>query len=169
MSLQIATGAVVCVEADIRGDVTFGSRTIVHPCAKIFATNGPIIIGDGNIIEELVLIENNCTLPLTIGSNNVFEVGAIVHAKSVGDNNVFETRCIVGSEVVVGSGCTFGAGTKITSSIPTPENSVLFGEPLRHRLAEEKNSSQALQIDFLSRVLPNYHHVRNPAAVIKKA
>lgn len=30
---------------------------------------------------------------MVIGSNNVFEVGCIIHAKSVGDNNVFESKC----------------------------------------------------------------------------
>jgi len=57
-SLQITVGAVVCVEADIRGDVKIGTKTIVHPCAKIWATKGPIVIGDANLIEELSFIEN---------------------------------------------------------------------------------------------------------------
>jgi len=51
-------GAVVCVEAEIRGEVKIGTKTIIHPCAKILATNGPIIIGDANIIEELATVEN---------------------------------------------------------------------------------------------------------------
>ena len=48
----------VCKETKIRGDVTIGSMTIVHPCATIIAEAGPIIIGDGNIIEEQVVIIN---------------------------------------------------------------------------------------------------------------
>lgn len=57
-NLQITHGAVVCVEAEIKGEVKIGTRTIVHPCAKILATGGPIVIGDANIIEELATIEN---------------------------------------------------------------------------------------------------------------
>lgn len=57
-NLQITVGAVVCVEAEIRGEVKIGTKTIIHPCAKILATNGPIIIGDANIIEELATVEN---------------------------------------------------------------------------------------------------------------
>ena len=57
-NLQVAPGAVVCVEAEVRGDVKIGTKTVVHPCAKILATAGPIIIGESNIIEELVVIEN---------------------------------------------------------------------------------------------------------------
>jgi len=167
MSLQIATGAVVCVEADVQGDVKFGTRTIVHPCAKILATNGPIIIGEANIFEEQVLIENKSTDTLVIGNNNVFEVGSIVHALAIGDQNLFETRCVVGDNVLVGSGCTFGAGTKITSPGVVPDNSVFSGEPLRHRIASERTSAQSLQIDFLSRILPNYHHVKTSVTVKK--
>jgi dynactin-6 len=54
----IVTGAVVCVEAEITGDVRIGTKSIVHPCAKIKATKGPILIGEANIIEELVTIQN---------------------------------------------------------------------------------------------------------------
>lgn len=51
-------GAVVCVEAEVTGDVKIGTKTIIHPCAKIIAKNGPILIGDFNIIEELTTIIN---------------------------------------------------------------------------------------------------------------
>lgn len=51
-------GGVVCVEAELSGEVKIGAKTIVHPCAKILATKGPIIIGDHNIVEELVTIQN---------------------------------------------------------------------------------------------------------------
>lgn len=130
-----------------------------------------------------------------IGSNNVFEVGSTVLAKSVGDNNVFETKCelvglvlwgelfnkmgfigeeidflfsffsgFVGEEIVVPSGCMFGAATRVgstthnNSSTTTsredkepgaesgeeiaetslPENSVFYGVPWKHRIAGEK-------------------------------
>lgn len=136
-SAKIAAGAVVCVESEIRGDVTIGetifvlhflpfspfsvsiflclvpagARTVVHPKARIIAEAGPIIIGEGNLIEEQALIINrsallfgslfiyacfqsrmclfHCSYPenilpdtdgvepkaMTIGTNNVFEVG----------------------------------------------------------------------------------------------
>lgn len=96
-SVKIATGAVVCVESEIRGDVTIGktmpsnrssenllfshsrsvprqesslflitcctsvspgARTVVHPKARIIAEAGPIVIGEGNLIEEQALIIN---------------------------------------------------------------------------------------------------------------
>jgi len=35
-----------------------GARTVIHPKARILAEDGPIIIGENNIIEELSQIVN---------------------------------------------------------------------------------------------------------------
>ena len=35
-----------------------GTQTVVHPSAKILAEGGPIIIGEGNLIQEEVTIIN---------------------------------------------------------------------------------------------------------------
>ncbi|XP_053886973.1 dynactin subunit 6 isoform X3 [Malaclemys terrapin pileata] len=85
--VKIAPGAVVCVESEIRGDVTIGPRTVIHPKARIIAEAGPIVIGEGNLIEEQTLIINGYpenispdmeeveAKPMVIGTYNVFEVG----------------------------------------------------------------------------------------------
>ncbi len=57
-SLKIATHAIVCHESKLRGDITIGTNTIVHPRATIIAEAGPIIIGESNIIEEQAHIIN---------------------------------------------------------------------------------------------------------------
>lgn len=59
MSAQIAQGALVCEEkVELVGDVTIGTRTLVHPSVKIIAEAGPIIIGENNLIEEQTVIAN---------------------------------------------------------------------------------------------------------------
>ena len=61
--VKIAPGAIVCNECELMGDITIGSRTVVHPKARILAVSGPIVIGENNIIEEQVEIINkfvNC-------------------------------------------------------------------------------------------------------------
>lgn len=57
-SLKIAPGAVVCEESILKGDISIGAKTIIHPRACILAEAGPIIIGEGNIIEEMATITN---------------------------------------------------------------------------------------------------------------
>ena len=44
-SVKISTGAVVCNECELKGDITIGARTVIHPKARIIAESGPIIIG----------------------------------------------------------------------------------------------------------------------------
>lgn len=52
------------VQASMQGSVFMGfnmiagTRTVVHPTAQILAEKGPIIIGEGNLIEEKVKIVN---------------------------------------------------------------------------------------------------------------
>ncbi|VDO46901.1 unnamed protein product [Onchocerca flexuosa] len=74
----IASDAVVCKEAILEGEITIGSGTVVHPTAVIRATNGPIIIGENNNIEETSVIENlnENGETLLIGRDNVFEIGS---------------------------------------------------------------------------------------------
>ncbi|VEL39523.1 unnamed protein product [Protopolystoma xenopodis] len=74
--VKISAGAIVCSECEIRGDVTIGTRTVIHPKVSIIAEAGPIIIGESNLIEELVELRN--TVPgavMVIGDSNFFEVG----------------------------------------------------------------------------------------------
>lgn len=57
-SVKIAPEEVVYVESEIWGDVTVRSRTAIHSKAQIIAEAKPIVTGEGNLIEEQVLIIN---------------------------------------------------------------------------------------------------------------
>lgn len=46
----------VCKEIKVKGQVSFGASTIIHPGVTIIAEAGPIEIGENNIIEEYVNI-----------------------------------------------------------------------------------------------------------------
>nr|KAG5690307.1 hypothetical protein BaRGS_022534 [Batillaria attramentaria] len=43
-----------------------GARTVIHPKARIIAEAGPVVIGEFNIIEELVHITNKLAQNLQI-------------------------------------------------------------------------------------------------------
>uniref|UniRef100_A0A3Q2QI20 Dynactin subunit 6 n=1 Tax=Fundulus heteroclitus TaxID=8078 RepID=A0A3Q2QI20_FUNHE len=172
---KIAAGAVVCVESEIRGDVTIGARTVVHPKARIIAEAGPIIIGEGNLIEEQALIINSYPeniMPdsegvepktMTIGTNNVFEVGCISQALKIGDNNVIESKADVGRNVILTGGCIIGACCQVNTCEVVPENTVVYGSGCIRRAQSEKPQPQTLQLDFLMKILPNYHHLKKTA------
>ncbi|XP_058882004.1 dynactin subunit 6 isoform X1 [Acipenser ruthenus] len=171
-SVKIAPGAVVCVESEIRGDVTIGPRTVVHPKARILAEAGPIVIGEGNLIEEQALLINcfpENIIPdkkdvepktMTIGINNVFEVGCISQAMKIGDNNVVESKAEVGRNVILTSGCIIGACCQVNTCEVIPENTVIYGSGCMRRVQTERPQPQTLQLDFLMKILPNYHHLK---------
>ncbi|XP_067106986.1 dynactin subunit 6-like [Osmerus mordax] len=171
-SVKIAAGAVVCVESEIKGDVTIGPRTVVHPKARIIAEAGPIIIGEGNLIEEQAVIINsypeNITpdtegvepKTMTIGINNVFEVGCTSQALKIGDNNVIESKAEVGRNVILTSGCIIGAFCPVNTCEVIPENTVIYGSGCMRRVQTERPQPQTLQLDFLMKILPNYHHLK---------
>ncbi|BFF94029.1 dynactin subunit 6 [Drosophila madeirensis] len=176
-SIKIMPKAVVCEESNLRGDITFSAGCVVHPSATVIAEAGPIIIGENCILEEYTTIAHrlqagaswNANNILSIGTHNVFEVGCTVEAARIGDKNVFESKCFVGPGVTVPSGCVVGAGIRMHTAQLLPENTIVYGQQALQREGIEKQSSQTLQIDFLRKVLPNYHHLRKPNHDPKKA
>ncbi|KAI9562268.1 hypothetical protein GHT06_013233 [Daphnia sinensis] len=163
---KIANGAIVCCECDLQGDITIGSRTVIHPRAKIIALSGPIIIGENNIIEEQVQIINRCETPMIIGNNNVFEVDCHVESKFIGDNNIVESKAFVGRQTSLSNGCVIGAKCEVLVAETLQESSLFYGagSDVKRRVQSDKPSAQGAQIEFLSKVLPNYHRIRKPLA-----
>ncbi|XP_064471245.1 dynactin subunit 6-like [Ornithodoros turicata] len=168
--VKIYQGALVTAECEIKGTVTIGSRTVVHPAAHIIAEAGPIIIGDNNLIEEQVYIINRkCEtdppgeeVVMTIGNNNVFEVGCYTESLNIGNNNVLESKCKVGRYTELTSGCVIGAMCEVCINEKIKENTVIYGRNCERRLQNEKPATQVLQLDFLIKILPNYHYFWKP-------
>nr|CAG4646697.1 EOG090X0I48 [Macrothrix elegans] len=163
---KISNGAVVCCECELQGDITIGSRTVVHPRAKVLALAGPIIIGENNIIEEQVQIINKFPDPMIIGNNNVFEVDCCVESQKIGDNNIVESKAIVGRQTSLSNGCVIGARCEILVPETLPEGTLFYGsgQEVMRRIQSDKPSAQNAQIEFLSKVLPNYHRIKKPVA-----
>ncbi|KAL2731521.1 dynactin subunit 6 [Vespula maculifrons] len=170
-NLKIASGAVICDESILKGDITIGKGTVVHPRASILAEAGPIIIGEGNIIEEMATIANrlppdapeSTMIPVQIvGNYNVFEVDCICEAHKVGDNNILETKAHISKDVELTNGCVIGTACSLIEPETVPENTVIYGSRCQRREMNDKPFPQVGQLDYLMRVLPNYHHLRKP-------
>lgn len=73
---------------------------------------------------------------------------------------MFECKSYVSSKVQVSNGCVIGAGCQLMDTMNLLENTVIFGKDCIQREAIEKQGSQTLQLDFLRKVLPNYHHIK---------
>ncbi|XP_050420931.1 dynactin subunit 6 [Adelges cooleyi] len=164
--VKIGQGAMVCKEIKVKGPVTFGPSTIVHPGVTIIAEAGPIEIGESNIIEEYVSIIHKFTpgaeqsepKTLKIGSNNVFEVYSTVEGVSnVGDNNIFESKCYVGRDISIRNDCIIGAGCRLTSTIPIEDGICVYGKNCVRQKAYCKPSVPGGHREFLIKLLPSYH------------
>ncbi|XP_053454830.1 dynactin subunit 6-like [Nycticebus coucang] len=151
---------------------------VIHPKARIIAEAGPIVIGEGNLIEEQALIINahldNITpdtedlepKPMIIGTNNVFEVGCYSQAMKIGDNNVIESKAYVGRNVILTSGCIIGACCNLNTFEIIPENTVIYGADCLRRVQTERPQPQTLQLDFLMRNLVSIGSISDESVCI---
>ncbi|XP_041332688.1 dynactin subunit 6 isoform X1 [Pyrgilauda ruficollis] len=81
-------------------------------------------------------------------------------AMKVGDNNVIESKAFVGRNVILTSGCIIGACCNVNTYEVIPENTVIYGADCLRRVQTERPQPQTLQLDFLMKILPNYHHLK---------
>ncbi|XP_066142599.1 dynactin subunit 6 [Euwallacea fornicatus] len=162
-NIKIFPGALVCEESKLRGDITIGAGTIIHPSVTILAEAGPIIIGENCLIEEQAKIihrlpfdqqEQENTPVLIIGSHNVFEVDCTVESPKIGNNNVFETKCFVGNKVTVSDGCTIGAGCRITDEQVLKENISIFGGNCQMREGLDKPVYNTIDTERNIKLIP---------------
>lgn len=148
--IKICEKALVCSEyTTLRGDILIGSKTVIHPTAKILANKGKIIIGDSNLIEEYVTIVNDNEEPMIIGSQNIFEVGCYVESRQIGNNNVLESKCKVSRNFIISNNCIIGAKCVMNIDEELVNNTVIYGPQCQRRIQKEKPAAQTLQIDFL--------------------
>jgi len=164
--LKVAADALVCETSIIQGEVTIGSKTIVHPRARIIAQDGPIIIGNDCLIEEnSTIINKNANgvegeSPLVIGNNNVFGVGCTFEGKSMGDNNVIEAKASVSPLTEIGSGTVIATYCQMNIKEKLPDRTCVYGDTCQVRKMAQDPLSQREQSEFLRKVLPNYHRFK---------
>ena len=99
---------------------------------------------------------------MTIGCHNVFEVGSHCESPEIGDNNILESKCSVGPQTRLSNGCVVGAMCSVNCDELLPENTVIFGTDCKRRTQHEKPAQQSYQLDFLSKILPNYQRIEKP-------
>ncbi|KAF8323723.1 trimeric LpxA-like protein [Clavulina sp. PMI_390] len=164
---SIHTKAVVCQDVDLRGDITIGSGTIVHPKVTIFAITGPIVIGSGNIIEEGAIIINRKKETMRIGDDNLFEIGSRVESPAVGSFNTIGTRARVHYTIRMTSNCTLGPGVLlVTAEEETlPDYTVVYGPDAERRIWSGRGQIQEMDLrrkhaEYLRETIPKFNRLR---------
>eukprot|EP00759_Apiculatamorpha_spiralis_P055414 PhF_6_TR7742/c0_g1_i1/m.11206/K10428/DCTN6; dynactin 6 len=148
--------------AYVSRDVVFGHGCVVHPCCKIEAKYGPIIIGEYCVFEEMCEIQNvndkqtdGTIPPMTIGSNNLFRVGCKIQSKKIGSNNVFDVRSklLPGSEIA--DGCVVRATCQVNPYTCVAANTIVYGS--LNELTRSPDAKQA-QINKKSTYLLSHQY-----------
>ncbi|KAF9073827.1 trimeric LpxA-like protein [Rhodocollybia butyracea] len=163
----IHSKAVVCQDVELKGDITIGSGSIVHPKATIFAVAGPIVIGSGCIIEESAVIVNRRREVMRIGDDNLFEIGCRVEAPSIGFFNTFSTRSRVHHTVRIGSLCVIGANCVLAPAEDDalPDYTIVYGPSAERRTWTGKGKIQEADLrrkhaEYLREMLPKFNRLR---------
>ncbi|ORX51299.1 trimeric LpxA-like protein [Hesseltinella vesiculosa] len=158
------SGSVVCQEAELKGEITIGTGTVLHPKCRIIAEGGPIYIGKNNIIEENSVIFNKNVAPLVIGDDNVFEVSCYVEGSRVGNCNTIGTRAKVLGNTTIGNNCVIGPGCSTESNETVEDMTVVYGQQPSRRIQSSilpgHSSLHTRHLEYLREMLPKYNHVK---------
>ena len=172
----IVKGATIGSPKDKNHKITISPGCVIHPQAIINAKNGPIIIGERNLIEERTSIIN-CNpdgSPLIIGSDNVFENGCDVRA------NRIESFCTIGIQSTVSNGIILEDGVILAARVNLsaedakqsdgnekraitiiPSKTSIFGQNSEHfRKMSEMPGNQIQQLEYLREILPKFHTIQ---------
>ncbi|CAL2029595.1 hypothetical protein CAEBREN_21404 [Caenorhabditis brenneri] len=158
--VSIASSTIVCVEAEIKGEVTIKEGCVVHPHVVFDATNGPIYVGENNIFEEFAVIKNNSDgQPMIIGDSNIFQVHSKCSAKYVGSRNVIGVHAVLEDGCSVSDDCSVAPKSRIYSRQNLEPSVAVYGTSNAHRTTTTPNLTPTLQLEFLRKILPSYHHL----------
>ncbi|EAT32878.1 AAEL013591-PA [Aedes aegypti] len=180
--IKIMPRSMVCEDSNLRGDITISGGCVIHPSTTIIAESGPIVLGENCIVEEYATILyripkhhpayqsvlDGTVKPLIIGPDNIFEVGSTVEALKIGERNLFECKSYVSADVVVTNGCVIGAGCRLVGEQVLAEKTIVHGRQCQMREAIEMQKTQMVQMDYLRKILPNYHHLKKATYDPKK-
>lgn len=163
----IHSKAVVCQDSELKGDITIGAGTIVHPKATIFAIAGPIVIGTNCILEEGCILVNRRKEVMRIGDDNLFEICCRVESPSIGNFNTFSTKSRVHHTIRVSSYCVIGACSLV---VPTQDQlfddfTVVYGPTAEQRVWSGRGKIQEADLrrkhaEYLREMLPKFNRLR---------
>ncbi|KAJ5630981.1 uncharacterized protein N7484_011081 [Penicillium longicatenatum] len=154
--------------------ITIGANTVIHPRARFYSYDGPIIIGDGCIISEKAVIgtqpastsrsrPSTPTTPtstdehqhdqdstirvsyfVTIGPQSTIRPGAHIHSSAC-----IEALAIINRHAEIGSHTKICSGVQVPEGSSVPEWTVVWGNGIgqrRRRAREAKMPGPAVVI-----------------------
>ncbi|OJJ73260.1 hypothetical protein ASPBRDRAFT_53481 [Aspergillus brasiliensis CBS 101740] len=139
--------------------ISIGAGTIIHPRARIYSYEGPVIIGNGCIISEKSVIgsaptattstqsttavaggiaskDEGSILPIRISNSVTIGPGALIlPGAHIHSATSVEARAVIGRRGVVGSHCRVCAGCEVRDGDGVADWMVVWGDGKRRRRA----------------------------------
>lgn len=175
LRVQVHPRAMVAADTELRGRITVGAGTVVHPRARIDASRGAIVLGDNCLVEERACLVSG-DRGMRIGDGNVFRVACHVASPHIGNCNVLEAGCRVPDTVSLGHFCVIGAGCQVPrdygdqqphgdSEVTLRERTVIYGRDADEHTWSGHGIGQQLalhakHLQYLRDTLPTTHKLR---------
>ncbi|PAV15135.1 trimeric [Pyrrhoderma noxium] len=163
----IHSKAIICQDVELKGEITIGPSTIIHPKASIFAISGPILIGSSTIIEEGAILVNRRRAPMHIGHSNLIEIGARVECSYMGDGNTIGTKARVHHTVRLGNYCVVGPKCLVAPAEDEEvEDYTVFWGPEGERSTwsgrgkVQEADLRSKHVEYLKEMLPKFNRQR---------
>ncbi len=141
--------------AKVIGRVIISKNCAVFPGAVLRADDDDVVIEEGAVVLDNVVIEAPKGFPVIVGKGSIISHGAIVHGAHVGERAVVGIGAIMLEGSRLGCGSILGAGALLMNGKHVGENKVALGIP-----AEVKRAAKPEDADKLA---------REHAALLKKA
>jgi gamma-carbonic anhydrase len=117
--------------ARLIGDVLLGPGVSIYPFALLRADSNRIIIGEGAVVLDKVLIESPAEYPVMVEKEALISHGAILHGSIIREGAVVGIGAIVLDGAEVGRHCIVGGGSLVPPGMKIPEQSLVMGLPAR--------------------------------------
>lgn len=125
----IGDGSWIAPNASVIGDVQVGRDCYIGFGAVIRGDFGSIVIGDGSIIEDNVVI--HAARATRIGNGVIVGHQALVHDAEIGDHALVGMQALVGSRVVVGAHAIVAEQSHLRDGTIVDAGTIVAGRPAR--------------------------------------
>jgi phenylacetic acid degradation protein len=138
----IAEGAWIAPNATVIGNVHIGRGCYIGFGAVIRGDFGSIVIGDGGIVEDNVVI--HAALQARIGRGVIVGHQALVHDAEIGDNVLIGMQSLVGSRVVIGADAIVAEQSHLRDGTIVAAGTIVAGRPAAPVKKATEDHRQAL-------------------------
>jgi dynactin-6 len=114
--------------------ITIGAGAVIHPYAKIIASEGPVDIGEGCIIWEKAIVGGEGEGAIKLSRNVVIETSALIEAGVViGENSIIEAQAKVAEGAIIGRCAKIMTFIEVGEDEEIEDYTIVYGRGLRRK------------------------------------